>query len=270
MKLGGLWFPLNWNVTGIPVVLKLLPQRSRRHAIFITQVCEGRSNVYSSLNITFALVWISSVCHITLLSLPLSHICTSAATISLSQYINADQLEWWIPRQICTTKTSPPVGLWCGRSPHDVTSCVIVNYSAVLLHFANTLISNRDEMLINFVGFKTVTAVTMRSTTFWLLAYILKFILILPYFLTPGTSVGRINCCWPSPVQSFLVPSPADTSTCTASLYIPYLTKSRYSNLRCFFMYTLSDTRYMNLHCFSTYASLDKHPLHQHALLLHM
>jgi hypothetical protein len=60
----------------------------------------------------------------------------SWATISLSHYINVNQLEWWIPRH----RTVAP---WHWRLLHDVTSCVIVNYSAVLLHFPNTLMESR-------------------------------------------------------------------------------------------------------------------------------
>lgn len=73
----------------------------------------------------------------------LLYISISLATISLSRYINVSQLEWWIPRHICTTKTNPPVAPCHWRSLHDVATCVIVNYSAVLLHFANTAMKSR-------------------------------------------------------------------------------------------------------------------------------
>jgi hypothetical protein len=73
----------------------------------------------------------------------LSYIRTSRATISLSHYINVNQLEWWIPRHICATKTNPPVAPWRWRSLYDAATRVTVNYSTVLLHFANTTIKWR-------------------------------------------------------------------------------------------------------------------------------
>jgi hypothetical protein len=86
-----------------------------------------------------------------------SYTRTSRATISLSHYINVNQLEWWIPRHIFTIKTKPPVAPWHWRSLHGVAVCVIANYWVVLLHFANTAIKSRWNV-INFGGFEVVRA----------------------------------------------------------------------------------------------------------------